>query len=684
MYSIGLAVRFWFQARQHSQRTGARPAENTSTLVQRFFNMLVVLLEIHPVVQAGHLVAVAVEHAGRPFAEFAQPPLTRLAPPWMVHLRIDVGVEPVLGRIRQIPRGGRLAADQADFDDRFDALEPVLPGQDHAHWRAILRRQRLAEHARAQQRQRMHGLVNAQAFHVGELQAGRVRHLLAVEKGLERHIFRLRRGLHLVEQRAQRISHPRHHNRPGFHAAMPVHPLLQRRQRQDLFHSELARLVAQAFHADRPGRGLEVLGVLRGVAFIRAELVVVVVRGDVLIGVLLLAHRVLALLHVGQFRPGQQLPRTQERGRHPGQKVAPVHVNMFRRDLGITDIGRLLDQHFFPSNCIPLGWRVIPAGCNLQVLRGSQFPAETQRRRVKRRENQTEDSQLCTTLTRSVRLISLPQTCSLRLSQRPCVSAGKTPPYGRRITFIRFASCRYSRSNHDAPSASGATALISGSTRIAPRDIISIHAGYSPFEAHDPCTRICRDTTDCSGSSIPGDTFPTRVTAPPLRTAAIAVRMGSVAPTHSHATSAPRPSVSARIAPTASVAFGLIASVAPAARASFSRPSSGSTTITRLHPAFRAACMVTRPIIPLPTTTAVSPSRTGVRFTAWTATLTASISTACSKLRFCGSRYTIRRGTATNSANAPWRRYGPGETPNTSRLSHRFCSPRTQKKQRPQ
>src|ERR1035438_4982751 len=87
-----------------------------------------------------------------------------------------------------------------------------------------------------------------------------------------------------------------------------------------------------------------------------------------------------------------------------------------------------------------------------------------------------------------------------------CPPLGGTS-HGRRITFIRFASCRYSRSNHDAPSASGATALISGSTWIAPRDIISIHAGYSPFEAHDPCTRICRDTTDCSGSSISGDTF---------------------------------------------------------------------------------------------------------------------------------------------------------------------------------
>src|ERR1017187_9365776 len=85
--------------------------------------------------------------------------------------------------------------------------------------------------------------------------------------------------------------------------------------------------------------------------------------------------------------------------------------------------------------------------------------------------------------------------------------------------------------------------------------------------------------------------------------------------------------------------------------------------------------MVSNPIIPLPTTTAVSPSRTGVRLTACTATPTASIIAACSKLRFSGSRYMIRRGTATNSANAPWRRYGPGETPSTSVVGQVLLSP---------
>src|ERR1035438_10740964 len=56
-----------------------------------------------------------------------------------------------------------------------------------------------------------------------------------------------------------------------------------------------------------------------------------------------------------------------------------------------------------------------------------------------------------------------------------CASALNSLPHGRRITFIKFGSWRYSRSNHLAPSSSGATALISPSTWIAPRDIISIH-----------------------------------------------------------------------------------------------------------------------------------------------------------------------------------------------------------------
>src|SRR6202453_704178 len=57
--------------------------------------------------------------------------------------------------------------------------------------------------------------------------------------------------------------------------------------------------------------------------------------------------------------------------------------------------------------------------------------------------------------------------------------SARGPPYGRRITFIKFGSLLYNLPNHSAPSDSGATALISGSTRIMPSAISLIAAGYS-------------------------------------------------------------------------------------------------------------------------------------------------------------------------------------------------------------
>ena len=73
-------------------------------------------------------------------------------------------------------------------------------------------------------------------------------------------------------------------------------------------------------------------------------------------------------------------------------------------------------------------------------------------------------------------------------------------------------------------------------------------------------------------------------------------------------------------------------------------------------PAILAACRVSKPIIPVPTTTAVSPGAQGVRRTACTPTETASIMAASLKPKASGSTWTIRAGTVTNSANAPWRR----------------------------
>src|SRR5579864_997643 len=72
--------------------------------------------------------------------------------------------------------------------------------------------------------------------------------------------------------------------------------------------------------------------------------------------------------------------------------------------------------------------------------------------------------------------------------------AHKSVP-GVRTTFIKLGSRAYRRSNHCGPSASGATAVMRGFTRIAPLDKSSIALGYSPADAHDPWRRICRVTT---------------------------------------------------------------------------------------------------------------------------------------------------------------------------------------------
>src|SRR5262249_36490451 len=104
MNSIGLAERSWFQARQPSHPTGARHRKNTRTFSHRFRSMRsVIALEVHAVVQAGDLLAVAIKHQGFALAEFAQPAFASLAPAGMIYRRVDVGVEAVFTRIGDIP-----------------------------------------------------------------------------------------------------------------------------------------------------------------------------------------------------------------------------------------------------------------------------------------------------------------------------------------------------------------------------------------------------------------------------------------------------------------------------------------------------------------------------------------------------------------------------------------------------
>src|SRR5450756_139193 len=94
-----------------------------------------VLSEIHSRVHARHLVAVSVEHQCLALEELTEAPFRRLAPPRMVHLRVDVGIEAVLARALSLPGAHRLPVHEANAHDGLDSLEPVLP-VSYTHLRA--------------------------------------------------------------------------------------------------------------------------------------------------------------------------------------------------------------------------------------------------------------------------------------------------------------------------------------------------------------------------------------------------------------------------------------------------------------------------------------------------------------------------------------------------------------------
>ena len=177
---------------------------------------------------------------------------------------------------------------------------------------------------------------------------------------------------------------------------------------------------------------------------------------------------------------------------------------------------------------------------------------------------------------------------------------------------------------------------MSGWTRIAPLFMSSIARGYSPAEAHDPCSRIWRVTTFCSGRVTSGEMLPTRMTEPPLRTLSIAAATVSFFPTASTAIPTPVPSVRCCTCPNISGPVGKTP-VAPSSCARLSRVLSTSATNTREQLATRRACCTRSPIVPAPTTSAVVSGGIGTNETAWIATATASSIAASANDRFSGS-----------------------------------------------
>ena len=134
----------------------------------------------------------------------------------------------------------------------------------------------------------------------------------------------------------------------------------------------------------------------------------------------------------------------------------------------------------------------------------------------------------------------------------------------------------------------------------------SMACGYSPDEAQEPCRRICRVTTFCRWKFTSGVMLPTSVTVPPLRTQSIAVAMVSVA-AHGfeHDVDAVAAGECLRISRVSSAPDELSVSVGAEAARQLEAVASMSATKTREQPAARSACMVSRPIMPAPMTSAV-------------------------------------------------------------------------------
>src|SRR5690606_4931268 len=96
-------------------------------------------------------------------------------------------------------------------------------------------------------------------------------------------VLRLRGRRELPEYIAQRHAQPWDHHRPAFHAAQAVDALGRRDAVQQVVERQRAGALAFARDLDVPGRGAQGLRRPRRIRLAGAELVEVVVAGDVLV-----------------------------------------------------------------------------------------------------------------------------------------------------------------------------------------------------------------------------------------------------------------------------------------------------------------------------------------------------------------------------------------------------------------
>src|SRR6185436_13133492 len=111
--AMGLAPSRLVRNRKAITPAGTKAATPTPSFNQCLRFNSIVLLQVHPRVQRGHLVAVAVERQGLALDELADAPLAGLTPARVIDVGVHVRVEAVLAGRGDVPRGGRLVLDQA-------------------------------------------------------------------------------------------------------------------------------------------------------------------------------------------------------------------------------------------------------------------------------------------------------------------------------------------------------------------------------------------------------------------------------------------------------------------------------------------------------------------------------------------------------------------------------------------
>src|SRR5216684_3669421 len=153
---------------------------------------------------------------------------------------------------------------------------------------------------------------------------------------------------------------------------MAVDAFLERGNLEDFVHGEFAGLADFAFDGDDPRRGVEVFRVFRGIAFVGAEFVEIVVVGDVFVSVLLFGGAEGALGEARELccrKGGSRWESKVEqafacrgssaRNSHGLQEFAPIQIGGLGCDVGVSQIWDFADQHLVPRDLLGRFWLTI-------------------------------------------------------------------------------------------------------------------------------------------------------------------------------------------------------------------------------------------------------------------------------------------------------------------------------------